>query len=473
MKDRAPGRPGVTFPVRADMAVTTAPDLSAPVDSKAELVEYLETGSKPESAWRIGTEHEKFAFQLSDLRPLAYDGRPGIRALLEGLQRFGWQPVMEGENVIALALEGQAITLEPGGQFELSGAPLETLHQTCDEVHRHLAQIKEVAGEMGAGFLGIGFQPKWPRADIPVMPKSRYGIMIEYMPAKGPTGLDMMLRTATIQVNLDFANEADMVKKFRVGLALQPVATALFASSPFTEGKPNGLLSYRSDVWTGTDPDRTGILPFVFDDGMGFERYAEHALDVPMYFVARGGEYINAAGQSFRDFLDGRLPALPGEKPTLKDWEDHLTTLFPEVRMKQFLEMRGADGGTWGRICALPSLWVGLFYDSNALGAAWDLVKDFSAEDHIYLRREAPRQALSTPFRDGTIQDLAKRVVDIARSGLKARGRLDGGASDETGYIDELAEIAATGRTLAEELLEKYHGPWNGSVDPVFEEYAY
>ncbi len=444
-----------------------------PVASERELVEYLAQGCKPASAWRIGTEHEKFGYHLDDLRPLEYAGDRGIRAMLEGLQRFGWQPVMEGDNVIALSMGGASVSLEPGGQFELSGAALETLHQTCDEVHTHLAQVKEVAGEIGAGFIGLGFNPKWSRADMPLMPKGRYGLMRRYMPAKGDLGLDMMFRSCTVQVNLDFASEADMVKKFRVGLALQPIATALFANSPFTENQPNGFLSFRSHIWTDTDPDRTGMLPFVFDDGFGFEAYADHALDVPMYFVYRDGKYIDATGQSFRSFMAGELPALPGERPTIRDWEDHLTTLFPEVRMKRFLEMRGADGGPWARLCALPALWVGLLYDGSALDAAWDLVKDWTAEERETLRNEVPRTALATAFRGRAVRDIAAEVIAIAESGLKARGRQGSTAPDETEYLEALQLIVDRGTTPAEELLERFHGRWQGSVDPLFTECAY
>lgn len=444
-----------------------------PVVNERELVEYLAQGCKPASAWRIGTEHEKFGYHLDDLRPLEYEGGRGIRAMLEGLQRFGWQPVMEGGNVIALSMGGASVSLEPGGQFELSGAALETLHQTCDEVHTHLAQVKEVAGEIGAGFIGLGFNPKWTRADMPLMPKGRYGLMRRYMPTKGDLGLDMMFRSCTVQVNLDFASEADMVKKFRVGLALQPIATALFANSPLTEGKPNGFLSFRSHIWTDTDPDRTGMLPFVFEDGFGFEAYADHALDVPMYFVYRDGKYIDATGQSFRSFMAGELPALPGERPTIRDWEDHLTTLFPEVRMKRFLEMRGADGGPWARLCALPALWVGLLYDGSALDAAWDLVKDWTVEERENLRVSVPRTALATKFRGRTVREIAADVVAIAESGLKARGRQGSTAPDETEYLEALQLIVDRGTTPAEELLERFHGRWQGSVDPLFTECAY
>jgi glutamate--cysteine ligase len=444
-----------------------------PVTDRRQLIEWLEAGCKPKPRWRIGTEHEKFCFRLSDLKRLPYEGPDGIGALLEGLQRFGWAAVEEDGRVIALTQDNGAITLEPGGQFELSGAPVRTIHETCAEVHTHLHQVKEVAAELGIGLIGLGFDPKWRREDVPWMPKGRYKIMRDYMPKRGGLGLDMMLRTCTVQVNLDYASEADMVRKFRVSLALQPVATALFANSPFKEGKPNGFLSYRSHVWTDTDPDRTGILPFVFEPGMGFERYVDYLLDVPMYFVFREGRYLDASGQSFRDFLKGRLPALPGEIPTTGDFADHVTTVFPEVRLKRYLEMRGADGGPWKRLCALPALWVGLLYDEGALAAADELTRGWTLEDHQHLRREVPRLGLKTPFRGGTVQDLARRVLSLSLEGLTVRARATGYGKDETCFLDPLMEIAESGVTPAEELLARYHGRWNGSVDPVFREYAY
>ncbi|MEO1191309.1 MAG: glutamate--cysteine ligase [Pseudomonadota bacterium] len=456
------------------MAAPPSETAAEPIETKAQLVAYLEGGNKPPEDWRIGTEHEKFGFTWGDTRPLPYDGPASIRALLEGLARnFGWDAVSEKGNPIALTKEGCSITLEPGGQFELSGAPLRTVQETCAEVHRHLSEVKHVAEPLGIGMLGMGFRPRWGREDTPWMPKGRYKIMRAYMPTKGSLGLDMMLRSCTIQVNLDFSSEADMVKKFRTSLALQPVATALFANSPFKEGKPNGFLSYRSHVWTDTDPDRCGILPFVFEEGMGFERYVDHVLDVPMYFVHRNGEYIDASGQSFRDFLEGRLPALPGEKPLMSDWVDHLTTLFPEVRMKRFLEMRGADGGPWWRICALPALWVGLLYDQGALDAAWDLVKDWTPAEHEALREAVPRQALAAAFRGGTVADLAKQVLEISEAGLKARAKVLNLLSDESHFIAPLKEIAESGQTPAERALEAYHGRWEGSVEPAFTELAY
>ncbi len=446
----------------------------SPVTGKRDLVAYLERGNKPRDAWRIGTEHEKFVYALPDHRPLAYDGRPGIGALLEGLQRFGWEPVSEGGNVIALRMaDGCSITLEPGGQFELSGAPLRNIHETCHEVNEHLRQVKEICGEMGAGMVGLGFQPKATRDEIPWMPKGRYGIMRRYMPTRGSLGLDMMTRTCTVQVNLDFSSEADMVKKFRVGLALQPVATALFANSPFVDGRPSGYLSYRSQVWTDTDPDRAGMLPFVFEDGFGFERWVDYILDVPMYFVYRDGRYVDVAGKSFRDFMQGRLEGLEGELPSIGDWADHLTTAFPEVRLKHYLEMRGADGGPWRRLCALPALWVGLLYDAAALEAAWALCRDWSAEEREALRAAVPKTALKTQFRKGTVQDLATDVLAIARQGLHARAAEDHFGEDEAHFLSALEEIAETGITPAEELLDAYENRWNRSVDPLFKEYAY
>lgn len=445
-----------------------------PITHRRQLVEWLEAGCKPRSAFRVGTEHEKFVFHRDTLRPLTYDEPFGIRALLEGLaQRFGWQPVYEADRPIALTKGRCAITLEPGGQFELSGAPLVHLHETCCEVHTHLDEVRAIAEPMGVGMLGMGFQPKWRREEIPWMPKGRYAIMRRYMPKRGRLGLDMMLRTCTIQVNLDYSDEADMVQKFRVGMALQPIATALFANSPFVDGKPSGFLSFRSHVWTDTDPDRCGILPFVFEDGMGFERYVDYALDVPMYFVYRDGRYIDASGQSFRDFLAGRLPALPGEVATLSDWADHLTTIFTEVRLKRYLEMRGADGGPWQELCSLPALWVGLLYDRQALDAAWQLCRDWSVDELRYLRAEVPRMALNTPFRGRRLRDWACDVLHIAAEGLRRRAFTDLEGNDERQFLARLFEVAESGRTPAEEKLEKFYGPWRGSVDPLFHEYAY
>ncbi len=449
-----------------------------PIESLQELVAYLEAGNKPRQDWRIGTEHEKFGFHKADLSPVPYEGPSGIEALLREMSaRFGWEPVFEGDNIIALTdpccEAGGSITLEPGGQFELSGAPLKTIHETCAEVNNHLTQVREAGEALGIGMLGLGFSPKWTMAETPRMPKGRYQIMANYMPKVGTLGLDMMFRSCTVQVNLDFADEADMIKKLRVGLALQPVATALFANSPFTEGKPNGFLSYRSEIWKDTDPARTGTLPFAFDDGMGFQRYVDYALDVPMYFVYRGGRYFDATGITFRQFMAGKFPQLPGERPTMSDWSDHLTTLFPEVRLKKFIEMRGADGGPWRRLCALPALWTGLLYDDTSLDAAWDLVKDWTAEERQVMRDAVPRGGLNAPFRGGTLLPIARQVIAISRQGLTARQRMNSVDEDETIFLESLEEIVASKMTPAEFLLKKYEQEWRGDIDKVFTAEAY
>jgi glutamate--cysteine ligase len=457
------------------MTTKTVSDRNAPViESRAQLIATFSGGEKPAERWRIGTEHEKLVYATHDHHAPSYDEPGGIRDLLAALGEFGWRPVEENGVVIALTGDDGSVIHEPAGQFELSGAPLENLHETCAETGRHLRQVKAVGEKLGIGFLGLGMWPDKTRDVLPRMPKGRYGIMLNHMPKVGSMGLDMMLRTCTIQVNLDYASEADMVKKFRVGLALQPLATALFANSPFLEGRPNGFLSYRSHIWSDTDGARTGMLPFVFEDGFGYERYADYALDVPMYFVYREGRYIDAAGLSFRDFLKGELSVLPGELPTIEDWNDHLSTAFPEVRMKSFLEMRGADGGPWDRICALPALWVGLLYDGTALDAAWDLVKDWSLEERQNLRDAVPKLALDAPLPGGGgLGDIAGEVLDIAGAGLQARARLNASGDSESGFLDPLREIVRTGKVPAQVLLDRYHGDWGGDVSRVYGEYSF
>ena len=439
------------------------------IESRDQLVAPMQQGEKPKSDWRIGTEHEKLVYKRNDFHAPSYDEEGGIRDILLSLKDFGWEPVEEGGKVIAMAGDDGTVSLEPAGQLELSGAPLRTLHETCNEAGRHLAQVKEIGERCGVGFLGLGMWPDKTREELPVMPKGRYEIMMRHMPRVGTLGLDMMLRTCTIQVNLDYGSEADMVKKFRVGLALQPLATALFANSPFTEGKPNGYLSYRSHIWSDTDPQRTGMLPFVFEDGFGYDRWVDYMLDVPMYFVFRDGKYLDAAGLSFRDFLEGKLSILPGEKPTQSDWWDHLSTAFPEVRLKSFLEMRGADGGPWSRICALPAFWVGLLYDQTALDAAWDVVKDWSMEEREALRNAVPKEGLAARIPGGrTLQDLGKEVLDIARAGLTARGFLNTGGDNETGFLQTLDEIVESGKSPAQRMLDRYHGEWGGDISRVY-----
>ncbi|MBD3625578.1 MAG: glutamate--cysteine ligase [Rhodobacteraceae bacterium] len=447
-----------------------------PIEDYSQLADYLESGCKPEADFRIGTEHEKFGYCLEQHLPLPYEGPCSIHAMLSGLRdRFGWTPVEEAGKLIGLQKDGANVSLEPGGQLELSGAPLETIHETCDEVNQHLREVKEIGDEIGAAFIGLGAAPVWTHDQMPMMPKGRYKLMTRYMGQVGALGTQMMYRTCTVQVNLDFGSEADMVQKFRVALALQPVATALFANSPFLEGKPNGWQSWRGRIWQDLDPDRTGMLPFVFEDGMGFERYVDYALDVPMYFVYRDGRYIDALGQSFRDFLKGELPALPGEKPTLSDWADHLTTIFPEARIKKFMEMRGADGGPWRRLCALPAFWVGLLYSQPSLDAAWDLVKDWTVEERDTLRRDAAKLGLKAQIRGRSMRDLATEVLDIARAGLVARARPGAGGliADETHFLNALLEIVETGRTPSDELLERFNGDWNGDLDRIYGEYSY
>ena len=452
------------------------PDSRIPITGTAQLVEFLEQGCKPRDAWRIGTEHEKFPFLTDTLTPVPYGGPRSIHAMLEGLRdRFGWTPIIEAGNIIGLNEPGGggSISLEPGGQFELSGALLGDVHETCLEVHEHLAQVREIGDALGIGFLGLGFSPLWTRDETPVMPKGRYAIMQAYMAKTGKLGQDMMFRSCTVQVNLDFGSEADMVKKLRVSLALQPIATALFANSPFTEARPNGFLSLRSEIWRDTDPDRTGMLPFAFEDGFGFERYVDYTLDVPMYFVYRDGTYHDVAGASFREFMASGLPQLPGVKPMLQDWSDHLTTIFPEVRLKRYLEMRGADSGQWHRLCALPAFWVGLLYDDVALDGAWELVKHWTAQDRQDLRDAVPRLALGAQVAGRSARDVASDALALAREGLERRESLGCRGRSEAQFLDPLDEIVATGRTQAEELLRLYEGPWEGDITRVFRDFAF
>ncbi len=446
-----------------------------PITDRRQLVAYIESGSKPREAWRIGTEHEKFVFANDSLMPVPYDGPSGIRALLEAIKdRFGWNGAYEGETLIGLTRDdGSSISLEPGGQLELSGAPLVSVHQTCAELHEHLKETKVVCQDLGLGMLGTGFHPLVRREDVPWMPKGRYKIMREYMPKRGSLGLDMMTRTSTVQVNLDYADETDFIAKMRVGLALQPVATALFANSPFVEGRNTGFESFRSHVWTDVDPDRCGDLPFAFEPGFGFERWVDYVLDVPMYFVYRDGRYVDVSGQSFRDFIAGRLPGLPGETPIMSDWADHMTTVFPEVRAKKFIEMRGADSGPWERICGLPAFWVGLLYDNDALAQAVELIANWTEEERAGLRRDTPRNGLATPFRDGTLRDIARKALAISRQGLKRRSRLDYIGTNESPFLDNLVLIAETGRSQSIEMVERFEGPWGGDIRGIFGEYDY
>ncbi len=449
-----------------------------PITSKAQLIETLAGGSKPKDQWRVGTEHEKFPYYKGTFRPVPYDGDPaahkgGIRALLEGLTRFGWEEVPENGKLISLRAKGKGtVSLEPGGQFELSGAPVDNIHQTCGEIAEHLAQVKIVGDELGIGMLGLGFTPNWSRADIPWMPKGRYQIMRDYMPKVGTMGIDMMTRTCTVQANLDYGSEADMVKKLRVALAFQPIGTALWANSPFTEGKPNGALSLRGVIWQNTDPARTGLLPFAFEDGMSFERYVDYLLDVPMYFVFRG-KHIDVAGHSFRDFMAGKLAALPGQIPTIADWFDHMSTQFPEARVKNYIEVRGSDCGSRERLTGLPAFWVGLLYETASLDGAWDIAKKWTAADRAQFYRDVPSQGLKAKIAGRTAQDIALELLDLAEAGLKARNRVDSQGQDETKFLAPLREIATSGITPAEQMLGLYHGAWKGDVTKAFDAYSY
>lgn len=447
---------------------------NSPIESKQQLIDYIASGSKPKEEWTIGTEHEKFVYCIDSQKPVPYEGERSIKAILNALKKeFDWEPIMEGEYIIGLKKDGQSVTLEPGGQLELSGAMVKTLHQTCAESNSHLRQAQAVSKKLGINYIGMGFNANTKREDVPIMPKGRYNIMRAYMPKKGNLGLDMMLRTCTIQVNLDYSSEADMVKKFRVSLALQPNVTAIFAASPFTEGKPNGFQSYRSHIWTDTDPDRCGILPFVFEDGMGFEAYVDHVLNVPMYFVNRGSTYHDVSGKSFKDFMNGKLEGFEGQIPTIKDWEDHMSTIFPEVRLKKFLEMCGADGGTWSRICALPALWVGILYDEEALDQAWDMIKDWTHEEHQLLRDNVPRDALKVPFRNTSVQGLAKQMLDISAGGLERRAKLNNSGDDERVFLEPLFDTVESGKTTAQRMLDCYHGSWNGDISNVFRDCSF
>ncbi len=450
---------------------------ATPIESRDQLVATLASGAKPKSEWRVGTEHEKFGFYLADHTPVPYEGPRGIRRLLEAMEGLlGWHRIEDGDRIIGLTdpLGLGAISLEPGGQLELSGAPLKTIHQTCREVNAHLAQVRECATPLGIGFLGSGFSPKWSLGEIPVMPKQRYDIMRAYMPKVGGRGLDMMLRTCTIQANLDFSDEADMVKKMRVALALQPVVTALFANSPFAEGRPNGYQSYRAEMWRDTDPARTGMLPFAFEDGFGFERYVDWALDVPMYFVKRGDRYYDVTGTTFRSYLSGCLDnALPDAQPTMADWKNHLSTLFPEVRLKNYLEMRGADGGPGRRICAVPALWVGLLYDSVSLDGAEEIVKTWTGADREALRDAVPKYGLKATVRGRSVRDIGRDIVALARAGLSRRSYLNGEGIDETIFLSSVEEVLASGMTPADQVMREYERDWHGDIDRMFEVYAY
>ena len=446
------------------------------IESYGQLAEYLRAGCKPIKDWKIGTEHEKFGFVNDNFLPLPYDGQCSIKAMLKGLRdKYNWSEILEENNIIGLTKDGANVSLEPGGQLELSGAPLDSIHETCDEVNQHLKEVKSIADDLGASFFGLGAAPEWSHEDMPMMPKGRYKLMTDYMGRVGTHGTQMMYRTCTVQVNLDFSSEQDMIKKMRVGLALQPIATALFANSPFFEGKLVNHKSWRSRIWRDLDEDRTGMLPFVFEEGFGFEAWTEYVLDVPMYFVYRDGKYIDALGQSFRDFLDGKLPALPGERPKISDWADHLTTVFPEARVKQFIEMRGADGGPWRKLCALPAFWVGLMYDQNSLDSAWDICKNWDANTREEMRVAASEEGIAANTNGISLLDLARELIDISRAGLKNRARPGNGGlvPDECHFLNAIEEVIETGKSPACELIDKYNNEWQKDLKNAYRDCAY
>ena len=443
---------------------------------KNDLIDWFVSGEKPREDWKIGTEHEKFVFHEDSFKRVGYFGKSGISELLNKLaEKNKWEKILENNNTIALRDHtGASISLEPGGQLELSGKPLENLHQTCKETGLHLKMMKDVMSELGLSMIGLGYDPKWSRSDQNWMPKGRYEIMKNYMPKVGNLGLDMMLRTCTIQVNLDYFSEQDMVQKFQISLALQSVATALFANSPFIEGQASGYLSSRAMVWTDTDPDRTGVPGIVFDPNFGYEAWLNYILQVPMYFIYREGKYIDVSGQSFKDFMDGKLIGFEGQYPTIKDWEDHITVAFPEVRLKQYLEMRGADGGPWNIICALPALWVGLLYDDQSQSEAFDLAKPLMDVGMLEEGRiSAAKLGLGGKIGENSIEYLATEMLKISSSGLSRRNKLDKKGIDERQFLDPLFHILQNKETGAEKLLKNYNNSWSKDINKIFTESSY
>jgi glutamate--cysteine ligase len=449
---------------------------TTPIETMAQLADFIAQGCKPAEEFRIGTEHEKFGFRHDDLSAPGYENG-GIRAVLEGLAQLGGEPITDNGQPIGLKQGGASVSLEPAGQFELSGAPLADLHATAAELDAHFGALRHVAEPLGLGFAPLGFHPLATQAAMPWMPKGRYAIMRRYMPLVGSLGLDMMTRTCTVQVNLDYASEDDMRRKLRVGLLLQPLATALFANSPFTEGRPNGYQSYRAQIWTDTDNQRSGIPRLMLDDDFGFARYAEWLIDaVPMYFVYRQGRYIDVAGRSFRAFMAGQVPELAGETATLGDFADHMTTVFTDVRLKRFLEMRGADAGSPAMMLAQSAFWVGLLYDEAALDAALALVQGVGHEAVAALRAAVPHDGiearLDAPWPVRTMRALARAAVDIAHAGLVARARRDPQGRDESGYLDPLRAIAEGGPNQAQYWLSRYQDAWHGDAGRILSEAA-
>ena len=447
------------------------------IQDKEQLVSWFRSGFKEKSKWMVGTEHEKFAYTFSKKKkryiPLSYFGENGINAFLIELCKFGWLPVYENGNIIELKKEAQSITLEPGGQIELSGAPLKDLHSTCKETNEHLKLVKEVGKKLDILLVGLGARPNEFLKDVPLMPKARYDIMRNYMPSKGSRGLEMMHSTCTVQANLDFESEQDMKKKTSLAVKLQPIVTTLFANSPFYEGTFNGFQSLRKHIWTDTDPDRCGILKIALEDDFNFSSYVDFALSVPMYFVIREKKYIDCSGKSFLDFLNGKLDILPGEKPTFEDWENHISTIFTEVRLKKFIEVRGADAGNWRRTCALPAFWVGLLYGESSINSAEKICCDWTVEEIEKLSLDVAKKGLDAEIKKEKVLNIANELLKIARGSLVEREVLDSQGNNESGYLNVLEEIILRKSSPAKELMEKFSNKYNSNFEELMKDIAY
>jgi glutamate--cysteine ligase len=445
----------------------TTAELEAPIEAVDQLVEFLRRSEKPPERWRVGTEHEKVGLWVPELRPVPYEGERGIAALLDAVaESDGWTRLREGEHLVALRKDGASVTLEPGGQLELSGAPLRTIHETCSEFQTHLAMMKRVCEPLGIVWLGLGMHPIHGVPEIPSMPKSRYRIMRSYLPARGSLSLEMMYATATVQANYDFSDEADMVAKMRTALAVSPIVSAIFANSSLSEGKANGFVSRRLHIWQHTDPERTGLLPFVFEPDMGYRRYIEWALDVPMFFFVREGSYHPAGGMTFRRFL---REGWGEQRATFADFDRHLTTLFPEVRLKHVIEVRGADAVPPGLTCSLPALWKGILYDADALEAAWRLVGDATQEEREAARSEVSRRGLAAHYAGRPMLELAGELARTASEGLRRIGHAGRRDPDESSFLDPVFEQLATGASPGQIVLERWEGEWQRSPDRLIE----
>lgn len=451
--------------------VQSDPSLDAVVTRRDPLIAYFATGAKPRSEWRIGTEYEKVAVERKTGRAARYFGRNGIEELLRRLaDRYGWTPRSEGDHVIALQGERATITLEPGAQVELSGEPCESIHCAHAELTEHVSQIVSVGEEIGIAFLGLGMQPLSPVEDIEWVPKARYGIMGPYMQKVGTLGHRMMKQTATVQTNIDFSDERDAMEKMRVTMGLSPILTAMFANSPICDGRLNGYMSFRQHVWTDTDRDRCGLLPFVFSRDAGFEDYADWALGVPMYFIRRDDRFVDLSGLPFREFLK---KGAAGHHATLADWQLHLTTLFPEVRLKTYIEVRSVDSQPPERMLALPALMKGVLYDADCLLGAWDLVKGWSFGERLDLYDASHRDALMARVRGVRLLDLARELCAIARVGLRRQNLRNGRGEDETVYLNGIERQLESGVSPARVIADRWAGEWEERIDRLIGFAAY